>query len=585
MPSFIIVADTTARVTVAAGGGLRHFGRDAASLAGASVREAFGSWPDLVLAIERAIGGHGARAIVTAGCETLVVRCQPRDEGAATGGALVFGEVEAGGEDAIARSEARLAEAQRLAHVGSWEWDVGSNRVEWTDELFRIYGLSPGGFDGSYQAFLERVMPEDRAVTQDVVSRALETGEPFVYDHRIVRPDGGVRMLHTRGGVVKNEAGKVVRLGGACWDITELTRAAAERERARSLLEATLESTVDGLLVVDLAGRIAAYNRRLIELWNLPPAALDGADFEELLAVVDTQLEPASGAACLRRVRALQVDRSAESFDSLAFLDGRFFERYSRPQRIGDDIVGRVWSYRDVTERERLLREAQRALAIRDEFLSVVAHEIRGPLTSLHLASQGLRRDAPEAIKQRLLEIIDREGRRVARFINELVEVIRIRGGQLPFVFESVDWTGVVREVVDAAGVDAARAGSAIALVDSGPVVGNWDRNRLEQIVTNLVSNAIKFGRGRPIEVRLERDAGVARLSVRDEGIGIDPAAVPRLFNPFERAVVPQQYGGLGLGLYIVRTLVEGMGGAVRLDTVLHAGTTVTVELPIERTR
>jgi signal transduction histidine kinase len=370
-----------------------------------------------------------------------------------------------------------------------------------------------------------------------------------------------------------------------CWDVTDLRQASAERERARSLLEATLESTVDGLLVVDLSGRIAAYNRRLIEMWSLPSELLDGADFEHLLAIADAQLEPASAAACMRRVRALQTDIAAESFDSLVFKDGRFFERYSRPQRIGDEIVGRVWSYRDVTERERSLRDAQRALAVRDEFLSVVAHEIRGPLTSLHLASQGVRRDAPEATKAKLLDIIDREGRRVARFINELVDVIRIRGGQLPFVFESVDLTAVVREVVQDAAADAARCGSPVTISAHGPVIGTWDRNRVEQVVTNLLSNAIKFGRGRPIEIHLETDGHQAKMAVRDEGIGIEPAATAKLFSPFERAVLPQQYGGLGLGLYIVRTIVDGLGGVVRLDSMLNVGTTVTVELPLERTR
>jgi PAS domain S-box-containing protein len=582
--SLLLVVDATGSVLLAEGADQARFAVEGA--VGRSVADVCAHWPALLDGMERARAGLAGRATVEAGGVRFDVRFQPRRraDGSSAGALLTAESIgDRASYDALARSEERLAEAQRLAHVGSWEWEVGADVVHWTDEMYRIYGLEPGAVAITYQSFLERVLPEDRAHTEAVVRAALQQGEPFVYDHRIVRSDGAIRVLHTRGGVVKNEDGAPTRLGGACWDVTERWQSNQDRDRAMSLLRATLEATADGLLVVDRSGHIAAYNQRLLELWQIPPGMLDQVDFEKLLGLVDPQLEPESAAACLRRVRALQADLKGESFDALVFRDGRFFERYSRPQRIDHEIVGRVWSYRDVTERERLLRDVQRALAVRDEFLSVVTHEVRGPIASLHLATQGLRRGVPHDAAEKLLDVIEREGRRVARLTDELVDLARIRSGQISFVFEPVELVDVVREAAARAAPDAARSGSLVTVVAVTPALGRWDRVRLDQIVTKLLSNAIKFGRGRPVELQIESDARWARLVVRDQGIGIDEAERSKLFAPFERAVMPRHYGGLGLGLYIVRRLVEGMGGSVRLESQPDVGTTVTVELPLAK--
>src|SRR5262249_27889926 len=163
-------------------------------------------------------------------------------------------------------------------------------------------------------------------------------------------------MLHTRGDVITDEHGKPIRMAGSCWDVTDLTDARQRLERSLSLVEATLNATADGLLVVDRQGNATAYNTRLLDLWELTSQDVDNRQVEELLNFVHDQLE--NGDACMARVREMQAHPEAESFDSLRFLDGRFFERYSRPQRVGNEIVGRVWSYRDVTEREKILRRA-----------------------------------------------------------------------------------------------------------------------------------------------------------------------------------------------------------------------------------
>ncbi len=141
-------------------------------------------------------------------------------------------------ENDLGQSRERLAEAQRLAHLGSWEWHVPRNQVTWSDELFHIYGVDPASHVPSYESFLASVHPDDREYSGTVLRRAMQNLSPFVYDHRIVRSDGSVRMLHTRGEVIGNDDGSPLRLVGSCWDITNRWEAMRSAEIARAEAEA-----------------------------------------------------------------------------------------------------------------------------------------------------------------------------------------------------------------------------------------------------------------------------------------------------------------------------------------------------------
>jgi signal transduction histidine kinase len=232
----------------------------------------------------------------------------------------------------------------------------------------------------------------------------------------------------------------------------------------------------------------------------------------------------------------------------------------------------------------RLFTEAQEALKARDEFLSIAAHEIRGPVTSLHMAVQSLQRGkVPPESMQRVLQIIERADHLLIRFVDELLDLTRIRTERMQFTFEDVDLGDVVRQVSTRLGQELARSGSSLSISSKGPTIGQWDRFRLEQEITNLLSNAIKFGLGKPIEVSIDQHDGIAKLEVRDRGIGIPKEMMDRIFKPFERAVSVRHYGGLGLGLYIVRTIVDGLAGTIRVESQPNAGSTFIVELPLVR--
>jgi predicted ATPase/serine/threonine protein kinase/signal transduction histidine kinase len=231
----------------------------------------------------------------------------------------------------------------------------------------------------------------------------------------------------------------------------------------------------------------------------------------------------------------------------------------------------------------RLYRESRDAARKRDEFLALASHELRTPLTSLQLAVQRTLLRPPEDTPstEHTLTTVKRQTDRLGRIIGELLSVARIQSGKVMLQLETVDLTAMVREQVARFAEQLRRAGCDLSLHASGPVVGTWDRRALEEIVASLLDNAIKFGAGGIIDVSIDGAGGVARLVVADRGAGIPAERLPHIFDPFERAVSFSHYAGLGLGLFIVKRLVEAMSGTVRAENGPQAGATFTVELPL----
>ena len=582
----------------------------------------------------------------------------------------------------------------RLTHVH------GQTALLDEDSSARLIGTTVYDFVGSRD-------PTEPAIAHHLAALA---GKPqsFQYQRNGRWFQAGIEPLVDR-------MGQTIGCVGAAMDITAELEARRKLERSVSLLEATLDSTADGILVVDTQGRVTAHNRQFRRLWRVPQPLLDTGDDRALLAFVSEQLEDPE--AFLNAVRELYASPDRESSDVLRFRDGRVFERYSMPQLIGNEVVGRVWCFRDVTERERLLRRAtfladatrllssldvnqavssvarlavpylgevcavdlisegtpmrlavvakgeperdpelhpaviaghttiftsasrshlgvplkcrsdvigaltlvapmgrqygkpdlelpeelgrrislsidnarlydgaRKAIAGRDEFLSIAAHEIRGPLASIHLAAQGLLRGSlSHEATRTALEVIQREDRRLGRFVDELLDLGRIRTGQLHFELEEVDLGSVVRDVVARFAGERPQAHGMLTVRTDGALAGEWDRFRLEQVVTNLVSNAMRYGDGKPVEISAERAGDHAVLRVADHGIGIQPAMLDRIFDPFQRVVDSRNYGGLGIGLYIVKTIINGLGGSIAVTSSPGAGSTFTVELPVSR--
>ncbi len=231
----------------------------------------------------------------------------------------------------------------------------------------------------------------------------------------------------------------------------------------------------------------------------------------------------------------------------------------------------------------RLYREARDAVRAREEFMSIASHELKSPLTGLALRLQMLesmvRSGAPP---ERLLASIQggRAGlQRLSRLLTDLLDMARITGGRLQIERANTDLSELVREATERLEPQAAQSGSQLRINAESNLTGFWDRLRLEQVVTNLLDNAVKYGAGQPVDITVHRDGTWAVLEVVDHGIGIDPARLPRVFNPFERGVSDRQYAGLGLGLYIARQIVDLHGGTIQVESQ-PGETRFTVRLP-----
>lgn len=238
---------------------------------------------------------------------------------------------------------------------------------------------------------------------------------------------------------------------------------------------------------------------------------------------------------------------------------------------------------------EKRVQEAREAISVRDEFLSIASHELRTPLTSLVLQLQGLQNVLHEAkgggLDGKLSGKIDKAVKatgRLTALVDSLLDVSRIATGRLELQPEECDLVEVTRDTVEWASDAARHAGCEIRcrVEVPGALHGRWDRARLEQILENLLSNAIKYGAGRPIEVLVGGTLERAVLAVKDNGIGVSQTDLDRIFARFERAVPSSQYGGLGLGLYITRQIVEAHGGNIRVASDVGAGALFEVELP-----
>ena len=227
--------------------------------------------------------------------------------------------------------------------------------------------------------------------------------------------------------------------------------------------------------------------------------------------------------------------------------------------------------------RLRALRAAEEARLVRENFLTVAAHELRTPLTTLRLRLQRLGTDSgrpDDDLGTALRQVV-----RIDVLIRQFLDAIRLQQSRIELDRTAVDLGALAREVGERL---APATLPRLQIQVPAPVVGRWDSARLEHVIAHLLLNAFKFGRGKPVHVRVERNGGRALLSVQDEGIGIAREDQERIFRRFERAVGVTQYGGLGLGLWIAREFVHAHGGNIRVDSTAGKGAVFTIDLPIE---
>ncbi|HVR60575.1 MAG TPA: PAS domain-containing sensor histidine kinase [Polyangia bacterium] len=317
--------------------------------------------------------------------------------------------------------------------------------------------------------------------------------------------------------------------------------------------------------------------RTLEQEWGVGWA--EGVHFEDLQPCLDMYM------AAFRERRVFEMEYR------LRRADGEFRWILDRgTPRFGSDgqFAGYIGSCIDITDRKNLEFELRSSVRVRDEFLSIASHELRTPLAAMQLQVENLdrmvqKRGAEHLANGRLVADLERTSghvRRMTKLVETLLDISRLSEGRLDLDRKQMDLVALIQDVARSMRTAASAAGCELSLTAPGVAAGEWDRLRLEQVLTNLVANAIKFGAGKPIDVLVTGDEQTALVAVIDRGIGIAREQQRRIFERFERGVSARHFGGFGLGLWISRQIVEAHGGHIRVDSRPGQGATFTLELP-----
>jgi PAS domain S-box-containing protein len=463
--------------------------------------------------------------------------------------------------------------------MGWWTRDLRTEVVTWSPELEELFGLPRGAFEGLETAFLDRVVPEDRPAVSAAVADAIANRTDYGVEFRFRHADGSVRWMDGRWRATYDDDGRPTVLYGIGIDITTRT----ENEEA-------IRASEERLRLAAEAGEFGLYDYDLVtggQYWSPELLEILGAD--EATSPEDASFHPDDRDETLARFAASQAPTSDGSFDHeyrMVRPDGTvrwvathgqtfFSSPEPSPDRVALRSIGVV---QDVTEQKR-------ADELRDVFVGMLSHELRTPVTAIYGGSQVLRRDhVDDATRQEIIGDIISESERLERLVENLLVLARAErhadlGGSDPVL---------LRPMLSRVIADKRRRwpGSRIEFdVEPGlpPVTG--DEASIELVLRNLISNALKYGSPTGgVEIRASRVGDAVAVRVTDDGPGLEPGQIDRLFELFYRADDARRRAqGAGIGLFVVRALVESGGGRVWALNRPEGGAEFGFELPAFR--
>lgn len=330
----------------------------------------------------------------------------------------------------------------------------------------------------------------------------------------------------------------------------------------------------------------------LIERGSPRPASMNAAALKLLPEGDASCCGPAGEPAAPGKTPLARVARGewldGEEFCCLTHEGVRTIAAYSAPLPDGPRPLS-LLTLLDITKLRASEADLRREIAARDELFAVAAHELKDPLVSLQLSLQLMLQIATEDSEASASDLLDylqisrRQSERLGRLMGNLLDLSRVAHHRLQIDREAVDLSGVVRDVAAQFREKARAVGSPLDVEAPGPVIGYFDRTKVEQAIANLVANAIKYGGGRPIALRVSGDSETATIDVEDQGAGVAPEDQERIFRRFTRASGDHRRDSLGLGLYITKALAEAHGGTVRVRSAAGKGSVFSLELPLKR--
>jgi two-component system sensor histidine kinase/response regulator len=528
----------------------------------------------------------------------------------------------------LEQREDQLADAQRVAHLGSWEWEMAIDELRWSDELYRIFGLDPHEFEATFQSYLDMVHIDDRQFTVTSVTDCLNGGPGFGFDQRIVWRNGQVVWVRSVGELIRDADGQPLLLRGTALDITAFKEAEAQLERttARYQLLQTMASAANGadglgealdLAVREICSHLEWPAGRAYLVCGDPPVLVPTAcwppttqppESSSLATDAYSAHRPrwVSQAGGLNLLESTSEHNAAAGFAFPVLSEGRVVAvlefvtdgrvRPAEAMELGEQVGTQLAR---LAERERASREvtaardaALDAVRAKSAFLATMSHEIRTPMNGVIGLTDLLLGTELSGRQRQYAEGVQGAGEALLAIINDILDFSKIEAGKLELEVIDFDVTQIVEEVATLVARQAHTKG--LELIAHGFIGRNaqvrGDPARLRQVLLNLVANAIKFTEHGDITLRArivnETETGpLVRFTVADTGIGISSTDQHRLFDAFSQvdASTTRRFGGTGLGLAISKQLVEAMGGHLTVASELGQGSTFAFTLPLER--
>jgi PAS domain S-box-containing protein len=512
---------------------------------------------------------------------------------------LHLGPTEAGrAADDPSERRSHVNRAQSLSRTGSWDWNIASNALAWSDEIYRIFGLTPRVFDASYPAFLDRIHPDDRACVEAAVCRAIEDDADYDIEHRIVRPDGEIRFVHERAEVERAVDGSPLRMLGAVQDVTELRQLERSVTRNRDMLSGLFRISPEAIIVANAEARILVFSAGAESVFGYRAHEVVGGSIDRLMPErfrADHRHHIAAFAA--GPVDSLQMGQRRPLRGLTKSGEEIPIEASLAKIRSGDEVLFTT-IVRDLSERFEIEAhlieardQAQKASRAKSTFLANMSHEMRTPLNGIIGVASALSRMQIDPRQREMVELIESSGQALQDLLTDILDLARVEAGRLEISAETFDLEAMAEGVAALFSVSARGKGLALDLVMEDAARGGFrgDEKRIRQVLANLLSNAIKFTERGGVTLKVatcELASGRAgiRFSVSDTGIGFDSATGARLFDRFEQAdgSITRRFGGSGLGLSICKALVELMGGRIWARSTPGQGAVFTFETPLE---
>lgn len=482
----------------------------------------------------------------------------------------------------LQKSEKRLSEAQYMAHIGNWELDLVTNKLTWSDEIYRIFEIDRNKFDASYEAFLDAIHPEDRVSVNEAYTNSVKNRTPYDIDHRLLMKDGRIKYIHERCETFYDKDGKPIRSVGTVQDITEQKKSENIIKSTSAYTRSLIEASLDPLVTISSEGKVTDVNEATVKVTGIPRERIIGTDFTTYFT------EPEKARAGYKQVfeKGFVVDYPL----TIRHKSGKKTDVLYNATVYKDEkgkVLGVFAAARDITEKKKAednLSEAQKRLADAERLATLgqlsagIVHEINNPLYGIT--------NYLEVMKN---ELINDEQKKYLSLISQGVDMIKSTTGDLLNVarLDKLDLGSVnIKELIKdtLAFLKHRFEEEDVAIKTTFPAelpLIQADKNKIKQVFLNLLINSLEsMSNNGKIEIRTALGDDNIKISVADNGCGIPEDKLPHIFEPFISGKKAKRERGIGLGLFMASSIISAHRGDIKVESAVGQGTTFTISLP-----